>query len=89
MKDIELADDIPLENECSTIDILIGNDYYLDLILSQRVEVQPGLYLLASKLGWIVTGRTFDSDTQRNESSVFVMTYDKDVHESNLVTNID
>lgn len=89
VKDIELADDIPLENECSTIDILIGNDYYLDLILSQRVEVQPGLYLLASKLGWIVTGRTFDSDNQRNESSLFVMTYGKDVHESNLVTNID
>ena len=32
VKDIELSDDIPLENECSAIDILIGNNYYLDLI---------------------------------------------------------
>lgn len=44
VKDIELADDISLQNECSTIDILIGNNYYFDLILSQRVEVYPGLY---------------------------------------------
>ena len=89
VKDIELADEICLEDECSTVDILIGNDYYLDFILSQRVEVQPGLYLLASKLGWIVTGRTYDSDKQRNESSLFVMTYGKDVNKSNLFTSID
>ncbi|CAG2233340.1 unnamed protein product [Mytilus edulis] len=56
LRDIELADNIPGEIESSSMGILV-NDYYLDLILSQRIEFQHGLYLLASKLGWISTGR--------------------------------
>ena len=51
-----LTDSFPSEKETTTIEILIGNDYYLDFILLQKVEVQPGLYMLASKLGWILTG---------------------------------
>ena len=43
-----LADSFPTENETTKIELLIGNDYYLDFILNQRVEVQPGLYMLAS-----------------------------------------
>ena len=44
----DLADTLPHQRESSTIDILVGNDYYLDLLLSRRVEVQPGLYHLES-----------------------------------------
>ena len=29
----DLADSIPYEEESSTIDILLGNDYYLDLVM--------------------------------------------------------
>ena len=57
-KDKALADTLPTELETSTIDLLIGNDYYLDLILPQKVEIQPGLYMLGSKLGWILAERT-------------------------------
>ena len=56
----DLADSIPYKDESSTIDILLGNDYYLDLVMcmgEQRKEVSPGLYLIPSKLGWILTGR--------------------------------
>ena len=56
----DLAESIPYEEESSTIDILLGNDYYLDLVMctgEQRKEVSPGLYLILSKLGWILTGR--------------------------------
>lgn len=49
---LELADSLPKECESISLDILIGNDYYLDLILSKK-KVQPGLYLLSSKIGWI------------------------------------
>ena len=52
-----LADDTPTEREIYSVELLIGNDYYLDLILPQKVEVQPGLYMLGSKLGWILSGR--------------------------------
>ena len=57
-KDICLADTFPNEKETSSIDLLIGNDYYLDLVLPQKIQVNRGLYLLGSKLGWILTGRT-------------------------------
>ena len=48
---VDLADTILKENETTTVDLLIGNDFYLDIILSHKIEVQPGLYLLSSKLG--------------------------------------
>ena len=46
VKSVELADSIPSENESSTIELLIDNDFYLYLILSQKIEIKPGLYLL-------------------------------------------
>ena len=65
--------------ESSSVDILIGNDYYLDIIMSQRIEVQPGLYLLSSKLGWILTGRSGDSNLTINETNMLIRTYGNDV----------
>ena len=56
----DLADSIPHEEESFTIDILLGNGYYLDLVMctgEQTKEISPGLYLIPSKLGWILTGR--------------------------------
>ena len=53
-----LADDIPIERETSSVELLIGNDYYLDIILPQKFEAQSGLYMLGSKLGWILSRRT-------------------------------
>ena len=50
------ADDLPSKREISSIDLLIGKDYYLDIILSQKIEIHPGLYTLGSKLGWILSG---------------------------------
>ena len=47
LRSLEMADTIPSETESSTVELLIGSDYYLDIILSQKIEVQPGLYLLA------------------------------------------
>lgn len=71
VKDVELADTIPTEN--TSIELLVGYDYYLDLILSQRIEVQPGLFLLASKLGWIVTGRTQEVEIRSTETSMLIL----------------
>ena len=51
IKEADLADDIPVKNESSRLDLFIGNEYYLDIVLSLRIELQPGLYLLASKVG--------------------------------------
>ena len=56
-----LADTFSTELDTSTINLIKSNDYDLDLILPQKVEIQPGRYMLGSKLGWILAGRTSDS----------------------------
>ena len=54
----QLLADVCLADRTSQtqINMLIVNDFYLDLTLPDRIELQPGLYLLASRLGWIVSG---------------------------------
>ena len=86
---LDLADTIPRESESSSVELFIGNDYYLDIILSQKIEVQPGLYFLASKLGWILTGRTNELDSGVNEASILILTYGNDLLETGLVTDVD
>ena len=39
------------------IDILIGNDFYDDIIGTERIQIKNGLYLINSTLGWIFSGR--------------------------------
>ena len=86
----DLADTLPCKTESSTIDPLVGNDYYLDLVLSKKVEVQPGLYLLESKLGWILSGGTSEYAVKEQESSMLVLTYRTDIErETNLFTSVD
>lgn len=48
--------------ENQELDVLIGNDYFLDFMLEQKIEVRSGLYLLESKLGWILSGRVDHGD---------------------------
>ena len=86
---LDLADSIPSESEASSVELLIGNDYYLDILLSQKIEVQPGLYLLASKLGWILTGRTSEPYSKVNETSMLTLTYGNNLTESEVFTNVD
>jgi len=90
IKEADLADDIPVKNESSRVDLLIGNDYYLDIVLSQRIELQPGLYLLASKVGWIITGRNNEEHYKDNsESSLLILTYGNNITNSNVFTSVD
>ena len=53
----DLADSLPLEPENFTLHLLIGNDYYADIVSMKRITICNGLYLLGSKFGWILSGR--------------------------------
>ena len=53
----KLADILPTESECYPVEMLIGNDYYFDLLLPRKIELRPGLCLFQSRLGWIIGGR--------------------------------
>ncbi|CAM1294859.1 Uncharacterised protein r2_g406 [Pycnogonum litorale] len=58
LDDFDLADNPPNQCENCIIDILIGNDYYLEFMSVMKTDLGNGLYLLKSSLGWILTGRT-------------------------------
>ncbi|MBV2113425.1 MAG: aspartyl protease family protein [Candidatus Thiodiazotropha sp. (ex Ctena orbiculata)] len=90
-----LADTLPFERESSSIELLIGSDFYLDLILPQRVEIKPGLYMLATKLGWMLSGRVSggannDQSEKTLEPNMLVITYGSEIErETSLFTNVD
>ena len=52
-----LADSIPTQSSSATIDILLGSDYFWNVIEGDRIVLPSGLLLLSSKLGYILTGR--------------------------------
>ena len=76
--------------QSSSVELLIGNDYYLDIILPQKIEVQAGLYMLGSKLGWILSGRTAEITIDTTEASMLILTYGAEVQtETSMFTEVD
>ena len=53
--------------------------------------MQPGLYLLASKLGWLLSGRTSQyTNDKQEETNMLVLTYGTGIESgTNLYTNVD
>ena len=74
-KRFRLTDTLPQQTESSTIGVLIGSDYYHEMMSSEKVEVQEGLYLIKSKFGWIISGKTKTNERVHHENTMFVMTH--------------
>ena len=76
LMDITLADSIPISKETASIELLLGSDYYCDIFSGdiQMKQVVPGLNLIASKLGWILTGRIKCQEAQ-SAPSISMLTY--------------
>ena len=72
--DGKLADSLPCHAESSSIEVLIGNDYYFDLLEPRKMDLGGGLYLFHSKLGWIHGGRVEQPAVNNDESSLLVST---------------
>jgi len=51
----KLADFVP---HTRTVDLLIGSDYFWDIVGSDKVMLPSGMYILPSRFGYIVTGRS-------------------------------
>ena len=73
-KDYPLADKMPKRIEMDTLELLIGNDYYNDIILDERKKIQDNLYVINSKLGWIISGRVSSTNGNEKENDIFAMT---------------
>ena len=54
LKKYLLADNLPQKWEVTQIELLIGNDYYGDLVNRRKIQLDEGLYLIDSKLGWLI-----------------------------------
>ena len=60
-RDNVLVDALPTKIEKSTIDLLIGNDYYLDLILPQKEEIHCLFvwFLTTHQPLWVISARRY------------------------------
>ena len=58
----QLADSVPETGNTSTVDILVGSDYFYfwEILEGERVNLSSGLLLLSSKFGYILTGKYYD-----------------------------
>ena len=70
-----LPDTLSQQTESSTTGVLIVSDYYHEVISSERVEVQEGLYFIKSKFGWIISGKTKTNGRIHHENTMFLMTH--------------
>ena len=75
LKQYELADTIPVKNESCSNDLLIGNDYYADIVPTKRIMLSHELHLLGSKFGWILSGRTKNEYKTPKRDSLTMLTY--------------
>ncbi|XP_053392330.1 uncharacterized protein LOC128555009 [Mercenaria mercenaria] len=88
IKNLSLADDIPTEEYTDSIELLLGNDYYLDIVLGHKIEIQPGLYLLSSKLDWILSGRTNEIDDNASDTNLLILSYGNSITKTQVFTNV-
>ena len=70
----ELADTLPKHTESSSIGILIGNDYYNDIMSTERIKIHEGLYIIKSKFGWMINGRPKTKEGSKDENVMLIMT---------------
>lgn len=57
LKNYQLAEFLPNRKQTSRLRILFRNQYQIDIVMEEKKSVQDGLYLVKTKVGWILSGR--------------------------------
>ena len=67
-----LADSIPPSGslESNSVDLLIGSDYFWSVVGTEKIVLPSGLFLISSKIGYILTGSYLDPTSSQKEVSV-------------------
>ena len=69
----KMADTVPRTLEPVNIDLLIVSDYFWNILGTEKVILPSGLYLVSSKIGYILTGKYTDpGHVEQNVSNCFV-----------------
>lgn len=78
--DLQLSDLNILEGRQSdsSIDILIGPDYYFDILTGEIVRGESGPVAINSEFGWVVSGPTNDTVSDSGTSSVHLLIEESD-----------
>lgn len=58
------------DGSSAEIDVLIGNDYYYNVMKEDKIQINEILFLVNSEFGWIVSGKLDLSPTDRHTLSV-------------------
>jgi len=57
-----MADIIPSTTQTVKVDLLVGSDYFWDIMSGDRITLPSGMYMLPSKFSYIITGRCPEID---------------------------
>ena len=71
----KLADTLPKHTESSSTEILIGNDYYNEIMSTERIKVHEGSYIIKSIFGWLINGWTKTTEGSKDENVMLIMTH--------------
>ena len=71
----KMADSIPHTLETMAIDLLVGSDYFWDVVGGDKIILPSGIFMLPSKFGYIITGRYPENncDNQDRSSSTLLV----------------
>lgn len=70
----KLADTLVTSTESFQVDMLLGNDYYFDLLQPRKIDMGNELFLFQSKLGWVCGGKVTAKTETVSEPTLFVST---------------
>ena len=66
LQELDLADRHPLDEDSnssdSSVDVLIGSDYYWDVVDREIIQGADGLVAVSSKFGWLLSGPVQSKD---------------------------
>jgi len=91
----KLADIIPDSSDTAAIDILVGSDYFWSIVDNEKIVLPSGLFLLSSRLGYLLTGKFVDPNSDVNSvnqqlAACFLMTQmNQCIHKLNLLSTAD
>jgi len=71
----KMADLVLDTDEMTSVDLLVGADYFWDIVGGEKITLPSGMFILPSRFGYIVTGRCPESSHSQvsNSSVLFVV----------------
>ena len=72
LPDSDFADPLPSHQEAAVIDILLGSDYFWDIIGEGRQTLPSGLTMVQTKLGFVLSGRYQDPVADSRQHALHV-----------------